>query len=892
MSPSQLQREMELFHQLLDAAPDARERRLSALRSEDAALAARLQELLAGHERAEAAAPTRHLESFRETLVETPERIGSYRILERLGEGGMGVVYAAEQAEPVRRRVAIKVVKSGADSEEVIARFHAERQALALMKHANIAQILDAGVHEGRPYFVMELISGIPITEYCDRRQLSIEERLRLFVEMCGGVQHAHQKGVIHRDLKPTNVLVTEEGGSPSPKIIDFGIAKAVTDRLLEATVHTEMGRIVGTPDYMSPEQADTSALDIDTRADVYSLGAMLYELLCGSTVFGLHDRRAGLDEIRTAIRTREPRRPSTRLTDSEREGTAEDAERRRSDPERLARTLRQDLDWITLKALEKDRVRRYASASELAADVGRYLRGEPVQARPPSTSYRLKKFVRRHKAASSAAAVVAAALVLFASISASFALSELKQRRAVEESNQALAEEKARSEALRVEAEAERDRVTAMLRFLTIDLLGAARPSPEMGQGRDVTMRDVLDAASSRIDVQVAPGAILAGMPVVEAQLRATIGATYFDLGEYPQAERHLLRSYELAMIHLGPAHYVVLDVLTRLGPTYRALGRPDEAERFYRESHERARAAHGDESPDVLIALGNLGVFLQHQGALDESEAIQREVLARRVAAFGEDDETSIAAASSLAAVLELTGKRDEAVEVTARALGVARQSLGPGHPRSVILLSNHGTLLERAGRLEEALPLLEEAVERSRELFGPAHNGTGAALNSYAMALKESGRQAEALDVMLESLAIFEASLGAGHPNILVSKSNIAGVLRDLGEYDRALPYSAAAVAGSGDALPEGHWMRGLLRVRHAESLAGVGQYTEAVELGEDGYQTLALALGAESDRARDAARVIAGIHDDWYAASSDPAHAQEAGMWRVRSGEISD
>jgi formylglycine-generating enzyme required for sulfatase activity/serine/threonine protein kinase len=412
MNPDELKSEMDLFNELLEQPEEAQEAFIDA-RCED--VAERLRNLLIGHQLAGHTAGTEGI--AKQDTVQMPSEIDSFRLISKLGEGGMGVVYVAEQTQPVRRQVAIKLVKSGVDSEEVIARFHAERQALALMNHKNIAQILDGGVFKGRPYFVMELIAGIPITEYCDRRALSVADRLRLFVEVCQGVQHAHQKGVIHRDLKPSNVLVAEEDGVASPKIIDFGIAKAVTNRLLEATVHTEMGRIIGTPDYMCPEQADISALDIDTRADVYSLGAMLYELLSGCTVFGLAERRAGLDEIRNAIAMQDPIRPSARMMQDQ-PLVNERARYRSSEPDSLARLLRQDLDWITLRSLERDRVRRYASASELAADVSRFLRQEPVVARPPSTSYRVSKFVRRHKVMISATVLVFAALVVGAIVS------------------------------------------------------------------------------------------------------------------------------------------------------------------------------------------------------------------------------------------------------------------------------------------------------------------------------------------------------------------------------------------------------------------------------------------------------------------------------------------
>ena len=362
--------------------------------------------------------------------------IGPYKLLEQIGEGGMGVVYVAQQQQPIRRMVALKLIKPGLDSKQVVARFEAERQALAMMNHPNIAKVLDAGTMEtGSPYFVMELVKGIPITEYCDTHKLDLRQRLELFIKVCDAVQHAHQKGIIHRDLKPSNVLVELDDVRAIPKVIDFGVAKAMQQQLTENTLHTGINQMIGTPLYMSPEQTQMTSLDVDTRSDVYSLGVMLYELLTDSTPFDKEIfRKAGFDEMRRMIREDDPPRPSAGINTLKAEALSTTSGKRFIDPRKLGHSMATELDWIVMKAMEKDRTRHYESPSALAADVSRYLADQAVEACPPSAWYRVSKLTRRHRAALMTSCLVGLVMLVGAGLSIWQAVRATKAERRSEE--------------------------------------------------------------------------------------------------------------------------------------------------------------------------------------------------------------------------------------------------------------------------------------------------------------------------------------------------------------------------------------------------------------------------------------------------------------------------
>jgi serine/threonine protein kinase/tetratricopeptide (TPR) repeat protein len=658
---------------------------------EDQALRAAVEALLAAHERSEnlldappipAGAPglTASYQPIAEVVGTV---IGPYKLLQQIGEGGFGVVYMAEQERPVLRNVALKIIKPGMDTREVIARFESERQALAMMDHPNIARVLDAGATEGgRPYFVMELVKGVRITDFCDQNHMTAQQRLEMFVSVCHAVQHAHHKGIIHRDLKPSNVMVTLHDGVPVVKVIDFGVAKATAQKLTERTLFTAYGQMVGTPAYMSPEQAEMSGLDIDTRSDIYSLGVLLYELLTGTTPLDAKRlRQAGYAEMQRLIRDEEAPRPSTRLSSLGGQATTL-ANNRGTDPKRLAQLLRSDLDWIVMKALEKDRNRRYGSPSNFAADVERYLRHDPIEARPPSATYKLRKLCQRNRAAVITAAVVAAALVVGTVIStwqavrATQAQAEaLRERDEKEQARQAEVTQRQEAEsqtyrATKAEIEAKKQAAIAeqIRLFLEDDLLGLASPyeqkQSEMKPDPDIKVRTVLDRAARAIEGK------FRDQPLVEASIRSTIGWLYKELNQLPAAQIHLERSLELYRRERGPEDVQTLKTLDRLVMVYLVHNQSAQAERICRAGLATARREFGDDrgiTKRLIIRLSFCcevqGEIYRRQHKTDQAEKLFIESLEIRQKVYGEANAYTLRARWNLATVYLEQRKYSEA-------------------------------------------------------------------------------------------------------------------------------------------------------------------------------------------------------------------------------------
>ena len=622
--------------------------------------------------------------------------VGRYRLLQRVGEGGMGEVWEAEQLSPVKRRVAVKVIKEGMDTRTVVARFEAERQALALMSHPGVARVFDAGVTpEGRPFFAMEFVKGEPINSYCDRHRLTTRDRLALVLQVCEGIQHAHHKGVIHRDLKPSNILVTvEEGGSPRTKIIDFGLAKAMHQPLTERTLFTELGHMLGTPEYMSPEQAEAGGVDVDTRTDVYSLGVVLYELLTGALPFDSKAlRQASLSEIQRRIREDEPPRPSTRVS-SLGDGSSAVAERHQTEPGVLVRRLRGDLDAITMKALEKDRTRRYDSPADLAADLRRHLGNEPVLASPPSTVYRLRKFVKRHKAVVATGAVVALALVAGIAGTTAGML---------------------RARAERDRAEQAREEMEGVVGFL-VGLFRSSDPSETLGE--TVTARQLLDRGAERI------GSELSARPLTRARMLETMGLVYGSLGLIDVAERMQREAFAIRERELGSGHLDVARSLDRLARLAYDRGDYPGAEKLSRQALAIYREARGEVHADVARALNDVGSALSSQGDDENAEKIYRETLQMARQLPGMEPKELEVYVRRMAIVLEHRKKKAEAELLYRESLDLARKAYGPVHPRVAIALDNLAIYFDGIGDVPQAERLSRESLAMLRKVYGEEH------------------------------------------------------------------------------------------------------------------------------------------------------------------------
>jgi non-specific serine/threonine protein kinase/serine/threonine-protein kinase len=681
--------------------------------------------------------------------------IDRYQLLQKIGEGGMGEVWLAEQKEPVRRRVALKLVKAGMNSREVVARFESERQALALMDHSAIAKVLDAGsTPQGAPYFVMEYVAGVPITDYCDNHRLSTRDRLELFMQVCEGVQHAHQKAIIHRDLKPSNILVTEVDGRPAPKIIDFGVAKALTQKLTANTMFTRVGALVGTPEYMSPEQALSSGEDLDTRTDVYSLGIVFYELLAGAPPIEL--RKIALDEFLRRLRDEDPPRPSARIRTQDPATSTELARRRRSEAPALARQLQGDLDSIALKALEKDRARRFGSPSDFAADIARYLKNEAVLAVPASTAYRARKFARRNRAALVTACAFALVLIAAAAIS-------IRQS---------------------IRANREAAMAQAVNDFLQNDVLAQASAFNQgMKPDPNLTVRTALDRAAAKIAGK------FTYQPLVEASIRHTIGAAYIDLSVYPDAEMEFERALALRREHLGENNPTTISSMGSLAAVYERQGKLTEAEPLYAKVLEANRRLVGEESPATLKSMTGLAVTYAGEGKFDQAEKLLSRALPLEEKVLGKNDLQTLRTMGNLGSIYYYQHKYQQSNDLLLKTLEAKRRALGEDNPETLDTETNlAGNYVDR-GDYAEAEPLYSAALAGFRRVLGEAHHHTINAMNCMADLYRYRGDLPRAEALFSQALEAARRGLGDSHPATLESMAGLAEIYAAQSHYEQA-------------------------------------------------------------------------------------------------------
>ena len=816
----------DLLHEAMQMAPERRTRFLDEACSDDA-LRAEVESLLlaaqgAGSVFLQSPAPDppgndpdRAHETWDGEHVLEPGQIFSerFQLVRRLGEGGMGQVWLAEQTSPVRRQVALKLIKAGMYDESTMRRFQSERQSLALMDHPAIAKVFDAGATpQGQPYFVMEYVPGLPITEYCDRKELKIGDRLELFVQACEGVQHAHQKAVVHRDLKPANILVVEVDGRSVPRIIDFGLAKVATAQV-GGSLFTQLGHFVGTPEFMSPEQADPSSRDIDTRSDVYSLGVILYVMLAGSLPFDTKPgQRPSLDELLRKLREEEPPRPSTKAG-ALRDTLAATAAARSTEPHQLLSLLRGDLDWITMKALEKDRARRYGAPSELAADIRRYLNHETVTARPASGGYRLRKYARRHRVA----VTVAAGLVL---LLAAFSILQAIQLRRITQ---------------------ERDRANRITDFMT-GLFNISDPSE--ARGNSVTAREILDKASKDM------GTGLAKDTEVQSQLMYVMARTYGNLGLYSRADKLAKAALDARTSLLGRDDPRTLGSMTLMGWILDKEGSEAEAERMERQALAGERRILGPEDPLTLQTMDDLALILLHGGHYGEEEKLEREVIGIETRVLGQGNAQTLQSMNHLGVSLLLQSRFAEAEQVYRRLLDVERRTLGPDHPETLKAMANLSTSLQEQDRFAEAEPLYREALAIQQRVLGPEHQNTLRAMFNLAGLLAHEGRLADSEDLLRKTLAIQSRTLGPEYSDTLGSQANLADLLLKEGHVHDAEKLLRETLDARRRVLGPGKPLTLRTQSFLAEILIREGHYAEAEKLARQAFEVQVQSPGPQN------------------------------------------
>jgi non-specific serine/threonine protein kinase/serine/threonine-protein kinase len=822
MKAERWQQVEQLYHAALACEESERGAFLEKACSGDEELLKEVQSLIQHDRRAKDFLESPTLEMFARPSSQTSLEPGllfehRFRLIRKLGEGGMGQVWLAEQINPVRRQVALKFLRSGIYDDSVLQRFEAERQSLAIMDHPTIARVFDAGTSgQGQPYFVMEYVEGIPLTAYCDREKLTIKHRLELFVQVCEGVQHAHQKTIIHRDLKPANILVAEIDGRPTPRIIDFGLAKATTSRGANS-LHTQAGMLLGTPAYMSPEQADLGSRDIDTRTDVYSLGVILYVLLTGDLPLDVKQWENEPLEVLRKLREEAPVRPSVRVLADEDSGSA--AELRGAESKSLARLLRGDLDWITLKALEKERSRRYGSPSELAADINRFLRNEPVVARPASVGYRVNKYIRRHRVGAAAVATLVLLLAGFA------IMQSLELRRITRE---------------RDRANRERDRAARITDFMT----GMFKVSdPNEARGNSVTAREILDKASSDM------GTGLAKDPEVQSELMQVMARTYLNLGLFSRAHDLAKRALDARTMLFGPDDPRTLESMSQFGWILAWEGNGDEAEKLERQALAGERRVLGFDDPLTLETVDHLAVIVQDQGHYKDEESLEREVIEIETRKLGPESLQTLKSMNNFGTALWNQGRYAEAEQEYRQLLDVERKTLGPDHPETLVVMGNLAQVLQSENSFAEAEQLYREVLGAKQRVFGLEHPYTIDTIEDFATLVISEGRLAEGEKLHREALRILLRTRGPDHASTLLCKLNLADVRFKEGHVHEAETLERETLAAQARVLGPQNPDTLLSQSDLARTLNKEGRYEEAETLARRAFEIQLRSLGAQ-------------------------------------------
>lgn len=873
----------EIFFGACDLQGEDRERYLDERCAGDAQLRAQIERLIAAGEDLSQAEKT-HLaaqaiqeaaDSF--SRSEVPKQIGPFHILEEIGEGGMSVVYAASQYEPVNRKVALKVIRPGMDSRDVISRFESERQALAVMDHINIAKIFDGGTTEqGLPYFVMELVQGDPLTAYCDKHALNIRQRLNLFCHVCAAVQHAHQKGVVHRDLKPSNILVSEQDGEPLVKVIDFGIAKALDATLNDDPTQTRMGQVMGTPTHMSPEQAGGFADRIDTRTDVYSLGVVLFQVLTGLLPYSIEGM--GTDAIRRSIEQGATTRPSAKLRAAE--DKTQLASERNLQFRPLLKHIEGDLDWITLRAMDVEPDRRYQTVNALATDIQHYLHARPITARPPSATYLAGRFVKRNRKTVIAASVVVLALL------AGFAVATVGLVRATDAERVAVAKQRT----------AEKAKEFLVSTFVASD--------PEAARGRQVSASDLLREGAARIDRE------LDDEPEIQSALLQTMGRAFENLALYSEAEPLLRRAVKLAEDAYGPGHLEVAAAQQELGEVLWRTGQYDEAKLMHRGALAIIETHHGREHPDYAVNTAKLGMAYFREGDYAEAEQLyaqsleiyQRLELTRtsdyadvlsdlggvkvrqndlEAAAadfqealevwretYGELHPNIATVLSNLGAVAAKQSQFDLAAAYYQRALDMRRRLYGDQpHSQLAISLNNLASLYWRQNDVARAEPMFRESLDMRRAVYGDVSVAVATGLNNLALVQLAKGDTEAAEEAYRESLQIRQTVQGEDHPNVGITQTNLAAALNAKGDHSGALRESREAMIALQIALGPAHWRVASARSVYGAALLALGEYIEAEEALVNSFNDIRSARGDNDRYTREALDRVVSLYAAW-------------------------